>query len=117
MSWNLTSGPHGELTYNPSQVLSGHGQLQTYMAKLGKAQADICVLCASGMKNEVERRMLHCQALNGVRDKPAHRNVSAKGSVKEMVKMIMKSMENWKKFMTFSDDIMIKQWLGQVRIG
>ncbi|XP_022706531.1 uncharacterized protein LOC111270533 [Varroa jacobsoni] len=37
-------GSQGELTSYPCQVLSGHGQFQTYMTKIGKTQVGICVL-------------------------------------------------------------------------
>ncbi|XP_022690976.1 uncharacterized protein LOC111261627 [Varroa jacobsoni] len=98
-----------ELTYHTLQVLSGHGQLQTYMAKIDKTQVDTCVLCASGMGDGVEHTLLYCQALKGVRDKDVRREISTKGGVKEMVDMMTKDRKNWIKVTAFFDDIMKKK--------
>lgn len=53
--------------------------------------------------------MLYCHALNEVKDKPAHRNVSTKRSIEEMVEMMTKGKENWKKLTVFFDDLMRKR--------
>lgn len=96
----------GELTYYSYQVLSGHGQFQTYMTKIGKTQVDICVLCVLGMKDGVEHTLPHCQALKAVRDKQVHREVTTKDGTKEMVDLMTNDRTNWAKVTAFFDDIM-----------
>lgn len=96
--------PHGELSYQATQVLTGHGQFQTYMVKIGKSQVDICVLCDSGDADGVEHTVLHCQALQDARAKYLSPSLRDR-TLKEMVKAMAHSAEEWDTVIAFFNNI------------
>ena len=84
----------GELTYYTTQVLSGHGQFQTYMVKIGKSDSDVCVLCDSREADDVAHTVLRCPSLGEVRQR-APRAIQNR-LIPEMVCHMMTSAEAWK---------------------
>lgn len=100
--------PHGDLNYHITQVLTGHGQFQSYMLKIGKATIDTCVLCSSGEADGVEHTVRHCGALADTRNDPAFANV-ADMSVKSVVEYMMGSADGWDTGATFLTTIMKKK--------
>ena len=86
--------PGGELSYEATQVLTGHGQFQTYMVRIGKAGSDTCVLCDTGTTDDVEHTVLHCTALQEARDEsPAH---IRRFKVAELVDSMLGTVTAWR---------------------
>lgn len=100
--------PYGDLNYHLTQVLTGHGQFQTYMAKIGKAQVDICVLCNSGDPDGVEHTILHCEGLQEARSDSIFENY-AKRSIKDIVRSMQVSTEEWEAGALFLTTMMKKK--------
>lgn len=96
---------YGELSYYTTQVLTGHGQFQTYMVKIGKTGSDTCVLCATGETDDVEHTLLHCEALASVRYKSEYQSLADKG-IKELVAKMLSSEEEWTAVTGFFDNVM-----------
>ena len=44
---------HGELTYELTQVLTGHGSFQDFLYRIGKKLSPICEMCDSGQMREI----------------------------------------------------------------
>ena len=95
----------GELTYHTSQVLSGHGQFQTYMVKIGKSDGDVCVLCDSRETDDVVHTVLRCSALREVR---AHAPAVIQGkSIPEMVGHMLTDRGAWRETSSWLDAVMV----------
>ena len=106
--------PGGELSYEATQVLTGHGQFQTYMVRIGKAQADTCVLCNAGVTDDVEHTVLRCSALQEARDKcPTQlRDLS----VREIVNNMIGSGTVWEEGLGYFNRVMrLKKRLEETR--
>lgn len=99
---------HGELTYHVTQVLSGHGQFQTYMMKIGKTAFDICVLCDSGEVDGVDHTILKCNALEPTRTKEEHANLRNL-TIKEMVVKMLTTEQEWQSVSKFFGEMMLKK--------
>lgn len=85
------NGYAGELTYWSTQVLSGDGQFQSFLQKIGKADSDTCVLCSEGVADDVTHTVLHCKALDEARGVDLQRA----GSIRELVARMSTSRAEW----------------------
>jgi hypothetical protein len=77
----------GDMSYYVAQVLSGHGQFQSFMLRIGKISSDTCVLCDSGETDDVTHTVLCCPALREARalDRPTLEDESIPGIVSYMM--------------------------------
>ena len=106
--------PGGELTYEATQVLTGHGQFQTYMVRIRKTGSDTCVLCDAGTTDDLEHAVLHCTALQEARDEsPAHLR---RFQVGELVDSMLGSVTAWREGIGYLNRIMrVKKQLEDAR--
>ena len=51
---------HGELTYEMTQVLTGHGCFQSFLHRIGKKASPICAMCESGQEDDAEHTVYRC---------------------------------------------------------
>lgn len=98
--------PHGELSYGATQVLSGHGQFQTYMCKIGKAQEPACILCDSGVADDPEHTIFTCEALLEARLEASRENPAHWVTIKSIVEDMVESQEKWIAGTTFFERLM-----------
>lgn len=99
-------GSAGEMTYGTAQVLTGHGQFQTYMVKIGKIGVDICVLCSSGETDDVEHTILRCGALGEFRGGGTQPEGTQGRSMREIVEYMATGAEAWREITGWFDAIM-----------
>jgi len=95
---------YAELSYFLTQVLTGHGQFQAYMMRIGKSGTDICVLCTSGGTDDVGHTIESCSALAGAR---AEGPSELRGKrVVEIVDYMQETEEKWEKGAALLEGIM-----------
>ena len=98
-------GPgRGSLTYFSVQALTGHGQFQTYMVRIGKSQVDTCTLCTSGQTDDVDHTVSLCPALAQVRRNSTY--CHAGESTRDIVGHMMDDAAAWAAGVYFLDAIM-----------
>ena len=93
----------GELTYFTAQMLTGHGNFQTYLARIEKAPSERCVLCTSQVSDDVEHTILRCPALEQERDRLTAASIPA------VVGDMLRSEEDWRRITRTVDAIMRKK--------
>lgn len=52
---------HGEVNFYTTQLLSGHGNFQHYLYKMGKAESPKCLLCGNE-RDDVQHTFFYCDA-------------------------------------------------------
>lgn len=107
---------HGETNYYLTQVLTGHGCFQTYLARIGKVSSDICVRCNSGEKDDVEHTILRCQRFCRQREElmGALGNLD---SVQVLINKMIDSEDAWHKGDAFIKEVMQAKELDERRKG
>lgn len=60
---------HGELTYELTQYITGHGAFRAYLKRIGKRQSSTCNLCESGEEDDADHAIFHCRYFNAEREK------------------------------------------------
>jgi hypothetical protein len=60
---------HGELTYELTQFITGHGAFREYLKRIGKRQSGACNLCDSGEGDNADRAIFHCRYFNTARER------------------------------------------------
>lgn len=94
----------GEMSYYVAQVLTGHGQFQSYMLRIGKSDSDRCVLCDTGDADDVTHTVLRCPALCEARNT---RVGSPGDTLPEIVKGMMADCEAWSEVSAWLNAIML----------
>ena len=79
----------GDLNYFLTQVLTGHGDFQTYLCRIGKAPSPTCLFCDVHPEDTVEHTVMECKAFEHER-----RGIRA-GNIPEMVSHMHQSSEAW----------------------
>ena len=60
---------HGELTYELTQFITGHGAFRDYLKRIKKRSSGECNLCGSGEKDDAEHAIFHCSYFNSARER------------------------------------------------
>lgn len=53
--------PGGDLTFYLTQVLTGHGNFQSYLYRIGKAPSETCLFCNEAVEDTPQHTLLRCQ--------------------------------------------------------
>ena len=80
---------HGSLTYFTAQMLSGHGDFQTFLRRIQKVETDMCEICEEGVVDDVDHTVLRCPGLATTRG-----DLTAQ-DVPEVVQRMLQSSEEW----------------------
>lgn len=59
--------PGGEMNYFLTQVLTGHGDFQSYLHRFGKAPSGTCCHCDLGVEDDAAHTLLKCPSLEEAR--------------------------------------------------
>lgn len=62
---------HGELTYQVTQLITGHGWFRGYTHRIGKADSDRCSFCETAGEDNVHV-LVECEKWREERDKLTH---------------------------------------------
>ena len=93
----------GELTYYTAQMLTGHGDFQTFLHRIGKSPSDTCLHCEEHPEDTVTHTILECRALE------EQRRGLRFGTVPRLVEAMLESCENWKSITLKVDSIMSRK--------
>lgn len=92
--------PHGELTYEMTQALTGHGCFQSYLYKIKKKLSPTCVHCDAGEDDDVEHTLFHCSKF---RDKRTELTSFLNSDLNKdtFIENLLKNSESWDKINAF----------------
>lgn len=65
--WTNRAG--GERSYHLTQFLTGHGNFQNYLYKIGKAASAECTLCGGYLNDSPWHTLVQCKAFDDIRNK------------------------------------------------
>ncbi|KAJ3639076.1 hypothetical protein Zmor_004373 [Zophobas morio] len=96
---------HGELNYNLSMVLTGHGTFNTYRKRIKKDETGLCWFCEEDVKDTLEHTVFECKRF---KEKRLELNTKIKDSISKenMTNMMIKSEKNWNDINKYINDIM-----------
>lgn len=99
---------HGELTYRLTQLMTGHGCFNKYLARIKKAQNAICSHCGDGQdEDDAAHTLLRCPAWNCQREK-LQRQIGPIETGTLVTRMLDKR-EHWLAVQEFAEDVMAKK--------
>lgn len=81
---------HGSLSFELTQILTGHGSFGSYLHKIGKGQPE-CVYC--GMSDHAEHVLLECVRWNGARE--ALVTVIGRFTIHNLINLMTTSKDGW----------------------
>lgn len=108
-----TKRKHGELTYELSQFLTGHGNFGSYLKKMNIKQTDECIYCKQ--PDTPEHMFFACQRWNFQREqcwRRVGRDLTPENAVMEM----LKSEEAWRNINSFIEETVREKMKDQERI-
>lgn len=103
---------HGEINYYVTQLLSGHGNFQHYLHKMGKVESPKCALCDSE-KDDVQHTFFHCEEWKEAR-KMLEEEVG-QFSPENIVELMLQSEENWTRIARYAETI-LRQKRGRLSV-
>jgi hypothetical protein len=87
------NAPNTGLTYYTTQILTGHGEFQTFLHKIGKAPSPTCVYCTSGLEDDVHHTLFTCTAWNSLRHFTTDRRIT---DTPALFAYMIDTEQNWK---------------------
>lgn len=97
--------PHGELTFELTQALTGHGCFQSYLFRIGKKLSPTCVHCNEGVEDEARHTIFVCRKFIQERRKLVE-SINGDFSTENMITKMLENKENWDKISTFIAQLM-----------
>ena len=99
--WLISSYTY--LTYYSTQILTGHGEFQAYLHKIGKAPSPMCVYCTSGLEDDVHHTLFECTAWDTHRHFTTDRRIT---DASTLIEHMLKNEENWSLGIKHIDSLM-----------
>ena len=101
---------HGQLNFHLTQVLSGHGCFNAYLAKMNIKADPACSHCSHGRNDGPEHTFFECEAWRRDRDKLVRSleliGVQEPLEPRNLVPIMLISLEAWNLVSTFASTIM-----------
>lgn len=91
---------HGELTYYLTQVLTGHGNFNSYLDRIKKVDSPKCGLCGKDDEDNVHHTIIECEAFKDIRG--SWRNMTVPKILGEM----LLSSQAWEMYRKIIEKIM-----------
>lgn len=105
---------HGRITYYLTQVITGHGNFQTYLHRFKIAPSSTCMHCTAGEEDDVEHTLFKCQAYENIRSLNSW--VTEGISMEKVISRMLKSQACWDEALAFITEVMsTKEQLERLR--
>lgn len=96
---------HGEITYELTQALSGHGSFRTYVHRIGKTQTAACFYCMQDIDDSPEHTLFLCARWAQLRSEAENR-VSTDLRVDNLINLMLSDQQCWNSISEFITKVM-----------
>ncbi|XP_018347845.1 PREDICTED: uncharacterized protein LOC108751870 [Trachymyrmex septentrionalis] len=101
---NWVGRAHGDLTYRITQVLTGHGVIESYLYRIGWRESPICLFCRAAV-DTAAHTLLFCPAWVEQR-RGLLEHVGVCRTLRAVVRAIVRSSDAWSIFAEFCEVVM-----------
>lgn len=84
--------PHGQIDYYMTQILSGHGNFNEYLWKIGKVDSPICDICDLKENDSPDHTLRICPTFNEYRTNSI---LNTRPTIKEIINNMIEDEKTW----------------------